>query len=52
MEMALNETYDLGQDFGNRYVEEIEKIDAEKVMKIARKYILQDHYVIVLVGAK
>ena len=52
MEMALNETYDLGQDFGNRYVENIEKIDAEKVMEIARKFILPDHYVMVLVGAK
>ncbi len=52
MEMALNETYDLGQDFGTRYVEEIEKIDANRVMEIARKYILPEHYVMVCVGAK
>ena len=52
MEMALNETYGLGQDFGNRYVKAIDNIDAERVMEIARKYILADHYVMVCVGAR
>ena len=52
MEMALNETYDLGQDFGNRYIEEIEKIDAERILETARKFIQADHYVMVCVGAK
>ncbi len=52
MEMALNESYGLGQDYGNRYVKEIENVDAEKVMEIARKYILPEHYVMVGVGAK
>lgn len=52
MEMALNETYDLGQDFGNRYIEEIEKIDAEQILEAARKFIQPDHYVMVSVGAK
>ncbi len=52
MEMALNETYGLGQDFGNRYVEAIDNMDAERVMEIARKYILTDHYVMVCVGAR
>ncbi len=52
MEMGLNETYGLGQDYGNRYINEIEKIDAAKVLEVARKYILPDHYVMVTVGAK
>lgn len=52
MEMGLNETYALGQDYGNRYISEIEKIDAQKVLEVARKYILPDHYVLVTVGAK
>ncbi len=51
MEMALNETYDLGQDYGTRYTHEIERIDAQEVLAIARKYILSDHYVMVMVGA-
>lgn len=52
MEMGLNETYGLGQDYGNRYIGEIEKIDAERVLAVARKYIQPDHYVMVTVGAK
>ena len=51
MDMALSDTYGLGQDFGNRYIEELEKVDAEAVMAIARKYILPDHYVMISVGA-
>ncbi len=52
MEMGLNETYELGQDYGNRYINEIEKVDAERVLAVARKYIQPDHYVMVTVGAK
>ncbi len=52
MEMGLNETYGLGQDYGNRYIDEIEKIDAARVLDVARKYIQPDHYVMVTVGAK
>ncbi|MBI5559635.1 MAG: insulinase family protein [Deltaproteobacteria bacterium] len=52
MEMGLNETYGLGQNYGNRYISEIEKVDAEKVLAVARKYILPEHYVMVTVGAK
>ncbi|MEW6517953.1 MAG: pitrilysin family protein [Thermodesulfobacteriota bacterium] len=52
MEMGLNETYGLGQDYGNRYIEEIEKIDGERVLEVARRYIQPDHYVMVTVGAK
>lgn len=51
MEMGLNETYDLGQDYGNRYTAEIQKIDADRVLAVARKYIQTNHYVMVTVGA-
>ena len=52
MEMGLNETYGLGQDYGNRYIAEIEKVDEQKVLEVARRYIQPDHYVMVTVGAK
>lgn len=52
MEMGLNETYGLGQDYGNRYIAEIEKIDQKKVQDVARRYILPNHSVLVTVGAK
>jgi zinc protease len=51
LEMALNETYGLGQDFGNRYVHAIEQVDAQTVLAMARKYILPGNYVQVTVGA-
>jgi len=51
LELGLNETYDLGQDFGNRYIEYIREIDAAKVLEVARKYILPEAYVMVAVGA-
>jgi len=51
MEMALNETYGLGQDFGNRYVQAIEQVDAATVLAIARKYIRPGNYVQITVGA-
>jgi zinc protease len=52
LELGLNETYGLGQDFGNRYIEAIREIDAAKVIEIARKYIVPDAYVMVAVGAE
>ncbi|HIJ89339.1 MAG: insulinase family protein [Desulfobulbaceae bacterium] len=51
MEMALNETYGLGQDFGNRYVHALEQVDALTVQAMARKYIRPGNYVQVTVGA-
>lgn len=51
MEMALNETYGLGQDFGNRYVHALEQVDAQTVLAMARKYIRPGNYVQVTVGA-
>ncbi|MDR9502044.1 MAG: pitrilysin family protein [Desulfurivibrionaceae bacterium] len=52
MEMALNETYGLGQDQGTRYIKEIEAVDQARIMAVARKYIQPEHYVMVTVGAK
>jgi len=51
MEMALNETYALGQDFGNRYVHAIEAVDTATVQAMAKKYIQPNRYVLVTVGA-
>ena len=51
LELGLNETYGLGQDYGNRYINAIREIDAAKVLEVARKYILPNAYVMVSVGA-
>lgn len=51
LEMALNEQYGLGQNFGNRYIEALEQVDAGTVLATARKYILPEHYVMVQIGA-
>jgi zinc protease len=51
LEMGLNETYGLGQDFGKRYIQAIKEVDAAKVLEVARKYILPNAYVMVAVGA-
>ncbi len=51
MEMGLNETYDLGQDFGRRYIEALGRITPEDVMAAAQKYIQPEHYCLVSVGA-
>ena len=51
LELGLNETYGLGQDYGNRYIEAIKEIDAVEVRRVARKYILPGAYVMVAVGA-
>ncbi len=50
MEIALSESYKLGQDFGKRYVHEIERVSAESVLAVARKYIQPNRYVLVSVG--
>ena len=52
LEAALNETYDLGLDFGTRYVKAVESVTAEQVREAARKYIQPDNYVMVRVGAE
>ncbi len=52
MEMALNETYGLGQDYGNKYIKAIEEVTSQQVLDVARKYILPDHYIMVTVGAE
>jgi len=51
MEMGLNETYGLGQDFGHRYIKAINEVTPQQVLDVARKYILPSHYVMVTVGA-
>ena len=51
LELGLNETYGLGQDFGNKYIQAIKEIDAATVLQAARKYILPEAYVLVAVGA-
>ena len=51
MDIALSETYHLGQDFGNKYIHELSLITPDDVFKAARKYIQTDHYVLVTVGA-
>jgi len=50
LELALAEIYGLGQDFGNRYLREISAVTPEKVLEVARKYILMHQYVMVAVG--
>ncbi len=51
MEMGLNETYGLGQDFGSRYIAALAKITPAEVQAAARKYIQPEHYCLVSVGA-
>jgi zinc protease len=51
LELGLNETYELGQDFGNKYIQAIKEIDAGTLLQAARKYILPEAYVMVAVGA-
>ena len=49
--MALLESYNLGLDFGTRYINEIESVTPEKILAVAQKYIQPDHYIKVTVGA-
>ena len=51
LEMGLNETYKMGQDFGNRYIQEINEVSKEEILAVAQKYILPEQYVMVSVGA-
>jgi zinc protease len=51
LEMGLNETYGMGQDFGNRYIKAINGVSREDILAIAQKYILPEQYVMVAVGA-
>ena len=51
LELGLNETYGLGQNFGNRYIQSIQEIDAAAVQQAAKKYILPEAYIMVAVGA-
>ncbi len=50
MDMALNELYGLGFNFGSRYVQEIDKVTADQVMEEAKKVLGSEAYVLVRVG--
>ena len=50
MDMALNELYGLGFNFGPRYVQEIDKVTADQVMEEAKKLFDSEAYVLVRVG--
>ncbi|MFZ5762198.1 MAG: M16 family metallopeptidase [Thermodesulfobacteriota bacterium] len=50
LEMALNETYGLGEDYGRKYVRAIEQVDVAAVQAMARKYILPERHVMITVG--
>jgi zinc protease len=52
LDMALNEIYGLGQDFGTRYAKELGEVTPARVLEVARKYIQPDHYVMVTAGAE
>ncbi len=52
MDMGLNETYNLGLDFGSRYITALESVTPEQILEAAVKYIQPDHYVMVTVGAE
>jgi len=52
LEMALNETYGLGQDFGNRYIEALNEVTPDQVLAVAQRYIIPGHYVMVTAGAE
>lgn len=51
MEMGLNETYNLGLDFGTRYIKELQAVTPQQVLAVAQKYIHPDRYVMVAVGS-
>nr|MBF0221867.1 insulinase family protein [Desulfobulbaceae bacterium] len=52
MDIALSEAYGLGQDFGHKYIHEVTRITAADVMRVAQKYLLPEHHVMVTVGAE
>lgn len=50
MDQALNEVLGLGFQFGVRYIQRIQEVDAEEVQKVAQKYLDQKPYALVTVG--
>ncbi len=50
MDLALNELYGLGYDYGERYLQGINAVTAEQVLDAARRYLDRQHSVEVLVG--
>ncbi|MGQ9745957.1 MAG: M16 family metallopeptidase [Dissulfurimicrobium sp.] len=50
MDLAMNELYGLGPDFVKRYPEEIRKVTADDVQRVARHYLNPKGYVLVEVG--
>lgn len=50
MDVVLNEIYGLGWDFPERYVREIQRVNAARVLEVAQKYLTKDRYVIVTIG--
>jgi zinc protease len=50
MDMSLNERYRLGFDFTKTYLDQIEKVTVDNVLRVARTYIQTEKYVIVAVG--
>jgi zinc protease len=50
MDMALNERYRLGFDFTRAYLDKIEKVSRDEVLRVARTYIQPEKYVFVAVG--
>jgi zinc protease len=50
MTMALDERYGLGFDYGTRYLQAIQSVTQEDVLRVAKKYIRMDRYVLAIVG--
>ena len=50
MDIALHESYGLGQDFGRRYIDAVGQVDAAAVLAVAKKYIRPEHSVRIMVG--
>jgi zinc protease len=50
MDMALNERYKLGFDFTRAYLNKIEGVSVDEVLRVAKTYIQPEKYVIVAVG--
>ncbi len=51
-DLAHNERYGLGYNFGRRYVEAIENVSVKDVLRVAQKYIQLDRYTLVTVGPR
>ncbi|MBW2164406.1 MAG: insulinase family protein [Deltaproteobacteria bacterium] len=50
MDMALNELYGLGYNFASEYVREIDEVTADQVLKVAKKIMNSEEYILVRVG--